>query len=475
MYKYQIDNYFEKKIPIISVVYLPLNANGIVDILSINLEYTLKLKKAKNKINEINTNLWEDIKKYTNPYELIYVFNFNYTYNNHNYTHPENEIQSISTIKPLSRSFFKMIEIVYEFIPICFENNIINTLHIAEGPGGFIEAIRFIRTHNNINNNITCKDTAFGITLIDNNHKNVPSWKQSNIFLRNHPEVIISTGYDGSGNIYNIENILFLDKQIKTHCTIEYKDLKNNTFLDTINEHINEHINKIDELNKLNELGKPVDPIKNIENNNKNSNIIDLVTADGGFDYSIEYNYQEQLSSKLIFSQIITALKCQKTGGDFICKFFDLNTYLTIEMLYILYISYDKIIIYKPFTSRIANSEKYIICKGYCGINNIFVNNLIKVLDDWNKQTGIGINGSTWLTGSTVNQLFIEIPLLFIEKIKELNKIIIDSQIESINDIVKIIKTKTNLDKTWKMKNINKNIHNAKEWCKKYSIPYNNT
>jgi len=308
-----------------------------------------------------------------------------------------------------------MIEIIYEFIPIIFDvNSIINSLHIAEGPGGFIEATRYIRH----NIHLASDDKAIGITLIDDYRKNVPAWKQSNIFLRNHPEVIISTGADGTGNIYNIDNILFLDTQIKKYCT---------TGTDT-----------------------------------GTSNVINFITADGGFDYSIEYNYQEQASSKLLFSQIITALKYQKVGGDFVCKFFDINSYLTVEMLYILYLCYDKITIYKPFTSRIANSEKYIICNGYIGIDNIFLDNLFNILNEWNKNK---LN--------TINQLFDELPILFIDTIKELNKLIINNQIQSINNIINIIKNKHNLNKIWKNIQIEKHTNNAKEWCAKYYIPYN--
>jgi len=405
MYRYQLDNHYERIIPSISVIYLPLSKNGFADILSINLKYTLKLKKSKNKINEINSNLWEDIKKYTNPYELIYIFN----------NKREQNIKSIAKFRPLSRSFFKMIEIIHEFIPNINTKNIINSLHIAEGPGGFIEATRFIRRENN--NMVIDNDRAFGITLIDNMHKNVPAWKQSNIFLKNHPEVIISAGADGTGNIYNIKNILFLETQIKQHIT---------------------------------------------SNEDYHSNMIDFITADGGFDYSVDYNYQEQASSKLIFSQIITALKYQKFSGDFVCKFFDINSYLTVEMLYILYLAYDKITIYKPYTSRIANSEKYIICNNYIGINKELLEGLFNILDDWNKHPT-----------ETINQLFEEIPISFIDKIKELNKILIDNQIQSISKIINIVNTRMNLKKDWKKNNLQLQINYAKDWCKRYQIPYN--
>ena len=43
----------------------------------------------------------------------------------------------------------------------------------------------------------------------------------------------------------------------------------------------------------------------------------DLVTADGGFDFSTNFNKQEQSSLRIIFCEIVTALSVQKKGGAF--------------------------------------------------------------------------------------------------------------------------------------------------------------
>jgi 23S rRNA U2552 (ribose-2'-O)-methylase RlmE/FtsJ len=434
MYKYELHCQSERySPPRISTQYIPLNNMGFADILSVNLEDTLRLRRAKNKINNINSNLWEDIKKYTNPYELIYIFN------NKSNKNPILDFKSIATLRPLSRSFFKMIEIIRDFIPNVHNiDNTLYSLHIAEGPGGFIEATRHIRKsnsnggsidgrndgHNDDNDNGRDSDKAFGITLIDNTRRNVPAWKQSNTFLKQHPEVIISTGSDGTGNIYNIDNILSLESTILTHTN---------------------------------------SPMTMMVVENSNAGICKFITADGGFDYSIDYNYQEQASSKLIFCEILTALKYQALGGDFVCKIFDINSYLTVEMLYILYLAYEKIIIYKPLTSRVANSEKYIICNNYLGIQPELLTGLFNVLSEWNGKN----------TNDTLNQLFSEIPAIFIEKIRNINKEIITIQIQSINNIINIIDTKTNLNKQWKKENIQKQINNAREWCDKYNIPHN--
>jgi uncharacterized protein YllA (UPF0747 family) len=140
-----------------------------------------------------------------------------------------------------------------------------------------------------------------------------------------------------------------------------------------------------------------------------------------------------------------------------------MNAYFTIEMLYLLYICYEKVIIYKPFTSRIANSEKYVICKNFQGINTTFLERLIEVLKEWNA-----------FENETINQLFEAIPERFITDMKVINKKIIDIQIQNITNTIKLL---NNSDKyinnvQWKQKNIKMQIENAKSWCEKYNIPF---
>ena len=56
--------------------------------------------------------------------------------------------------------------------------------------------------------------------------------------------------------------------------------------------------------------------------------------------------------------------------------------------------------------------------------------------------------------------------------IKKINRDIIDLQIKSINKGIDIIKKKYP-DIYWKEQNYNNQITKAREWCKKYKIPYN--
>ena len=184
--------------------------------------------------------------------------------------------------------------------------------------------------------------------------------------------------------------------------------------------------------------------LKNIDNINDIKIQIqgdcDLITADGGIDYSNDYNNQELDSYELLYSEIYTALYCQKEGGCFIIKFFDIFYNKTIQLLNILYRCYDNVSFTKPYTSRPSNSEKYIICQGFKSNKKIL--NLMKY--NWNKKSDIEIN----------------VDYLFYKIIYNYNFIFVNEQIDFINNV------------------LNKQCDNicqkklSLEWCKKYKMPY---
>jgi len=127
---------------------------------------------------------WDTYKKYTNPYEYI------------NSVVP-NRSKCVSKYKPLSRSYFKMIEIMASFDFCDFKK--INSFHIAEGPGGFIEALA--------NNRRNLGDTYTGMTLLDDaEDTNIPAWKKSEYFLRTNPNLHSEKDATGTGDIREIEN-----------------------------------------------------------------------------------------------------------------------------------------------------------------------------------------------------------------------------------------------------------------------------
>ena len=334
-------------------------------------------------------NEWDKYKKYTNAYEYIHTII------------PNTKV-AVSTYKPLSRSFYKMIEIcrmlylVEALPPRC------TTFHLAEGPGGFIEAMAFMRRGVATSDGLV--DTYYGMTLIDDD-MNVPGWRKSKYFLSNNPNVVIEKGIDGKGDLMNPDNLKY--------CFMKY------------------------------------------------AGTMDLVTGDGGFDFSNDFNTQETVSSKLIMCQIAFAIAIQKQGGNFILKFFDTFTKFSLDLLFLLSTIYERVYFIKPNTSRQANSEKYVVCKGF---------RLASVEDLVKKFHKILIQ----MSDKTIVSLFnFELPYIFINKVEEINAIFGQQQIENIVSTLNLIDSTSNAkyDKVETMKKMN--IQKCITWCQKYNLAYN--
>ena len=130
---------------------------------------------------------WDTIKKYTNTYEYIH-------------TPVPVTKQSVCKYKPISRSYFKMVEMFNNFnIGDNFSSNNINSFHLAECPGGFIEAMATTRNNSN--------DKYYGMTLIEPTNNNIPGWKKSERVLSKYPNITVETGIDSRGDLYNKDNL----------------------------------------------------------------------------------------------------------------------------------------------------------------------------------------------------------------------------------------------------------------------------
>jgi 23S rRNA U2552 (ribose-2'-O)-methylase RlmE/FtsJ len=344
------------------------------------------LYNIKEKIDKYEKD-WDIFKKYTNPYEYIH-------------TVTPGKKKSISIHKPLSRSYFKMIEIINTF-SLNSNPKHMKCFHLAEGPGGFIEAL--IKMRNNKN------DSYIGMTILDKNYdSNIPAWKKSENFLKQNENVYIESGSDDTGNILSLDNFKY--------CKENY------------------------------------------------SSIMDFITADGGFDFSFDFNSQEVSITKLLFAQICFALVMQKKGGTFVLKIFDCFMEHSLDLIYILSSFYDKVYIMKPQTSRYANSEKYLICKGFLySSNEQFYSYLFNAFEKMVK-----INSDLYI------DRFLSIPIsyYFLSKIEELNAIFGQQQIENIHYTISLIENK---HKHEKINNLIKiNIKRCIQWCIKNNINYNN-
>ena len=346
------------------------------------------LYKTKEEINQF-VKEWDTVKKLTNPYEFIH-------------TAISIKANSISKIKPISRAFFKLIEICNVLdVFKNFSSKPIKSFHLAEGPGGFIEATVYLR-HNKY-------DRYFGMTLIDDTNYDVPGWKKGESFLQENNNVTIEYGYDGKGNLYNHHNFKF--------CREKY------------------------------------------------GNSMDFITGDGGFDFSVDYNRQENMVLRLILTQVAYAISMQAKGGTFILKMFDLFSQSSVDILYILSSFYKSTYVIKPNTSREANSEKYIVCVGFKYDDTSEISN--KFLSILHVLNNLKINDM-----QIHRILNIKINYKYIKMIEEINAIIGSQQIENILSTLRIIQNKER--KGEKIQSIkNKNIQKCIQWCIKHHIPYN--
>ena len=119
----------------------------------------------------------------------------------------------------------------------------------------------------------------------------------------------------------------------------------------------------------------------------------------------------------------------QKQGGNFILKIFDVFKVKTIEIIYLLCNLYENVFIFKPNTSRCANSEKYIICRNFKNNNKKIITNIIENFD-------LLINKV-----ETIYSLFnIQLNQLFITKLQEINSIYGQQQLENIKNTINLIR-----------------------------------
>lgn len=252
---------------------------------------SLDLAKAKEQISDLEQQgRWELVKKMVNPYEIVY-------------THEDKQFHpSISLVKPLSRSYFKMIEMMhvlqfFELLPK--QQAKVRSAHVAEGPGGFIQALIQLCERNK-----RSLQSATAMTLKPVNPC-VPGWKRAAAFLHRNPQISIHYGEDGTGDVYKPEN--------------------QKSFIAS------------------------------------SKGVASLFTADGGFDFSINYDVQEEKVFHLLVSSALTGLQTLAPDGAFVLKLFDVSSEHTVTLILLLSQCFKEWILYKPALSRPCNSERYFL------------------------------------------------------------------------------------------------------------------
>jgi hypothetical protein len=336
-----------------------------------------RVMAIKNEIDRIApAGFWDDVKKITNPYEYIFL------------SLQRRMHRSISAIVPLSRSYFKMIEI-WDVLGLTTSGR---TAHTAEGPGGFLEAIQDRTGHTTTMTAMTLKSTE----------RTIPGWRKSQAFLNRHPNISIIYGPDNTGNLYNLAN--------------------QDTFA---------------------AAAAPAD----------------IYTADGGFDFSADFNGQENTVQRLLVAEALAGLATVKPGGTMIIKMFDTKNRASLELMWILATCFERTGLMKPYTSRPANSERYWIGQGRREVIPDWTVDMLRCLTATDAPNG-------W------NQLFAEVPWTpeWLAGVQNFQEILETHQFNKIELTLNLIRTPTRAQVQTLLR---ENIANSRRWCIDHSIPMN--
>jgi len=320
-------------------------------------------------------------------------------------------------------SFVKLWEILYIFNLI--PHNVVNykILHLCETTGQQIICSKFWAQKycpklkmenyewmaNSINPYYTINKPEMGnvngnkfdlSNLINNPDKSLPKIDEFGLIKNNYDKWL--WGNDNTGNIINITNIKNIVNYIRTKWLI-----KNDTIV------------KIDKIDKI---------IKNDK--------LHLIICDDNakINNSSTDTFKMQ---KMELSHVVTIIACSSIGGNCCVKHFipyknidiynnsNTNTIdssiFFIGYLYMYFIAFDSMSLYKPNSSNIDNGEFYVICKGFNGIDDKQLNNLYTILDNFKLN-------NTIIEKEYIPESFLKQINNFLEAISNLNIISIEKQ-----------------------------------------------
>lgn len=293
----------------------------------------------------------------------------------------------------VSKAFCKMYEILTEFPLIDLTKKEIKTFHACEVPGHFINAFNYWIKARNENINFNWHAMSLNPYNDENKKKYAGLFSDVYGFISRHKSNW-DWGSDNTGDISKRENLLYYEKK--------YKD-------------------------------------------------IDVFTSDCGLGVNEDFE-QECSLSFLSISQLILGLLVLKIGGNLICKIFiPFTKPLSISILYIYTMYFEKIHIIKPSAGSLANSEVYII-----GLNKK------EHLSEHNKKILFNILENIDMEKS----LFDSFPDLFIDEINKIVKCFIKIQDDFLQksfyyyDNSKILEKDNEKFYNKKMKYVNKWINN---------------
>jgi hypothetical protein len=106
---------------------------------------------------------------------------------------------------------------------------------------------------------------------------------------------------------------------------------------------------------------------------------VHLFTADGGFDFSVNYDIQEKSVYRLLVCSATTGLRCLQVDGSFVIKLFDIYSESTMILIALMARCFKEWTLYKPALSRPCNSERYFLGRGFKALSPTMLESLLEM------------------------------------------------------------------------------------------------
>lgn len=233
----------------------------------------------------------------------------------------------------INRAYYKMREFISFFGEELFPRKSLKIACIAESPGGFIQALFDQRVYDPTGTPVETGiyDRIAGASIGINNQ---PPWKE--LVERIKQEY----------NYVYLQSLEDMESGI-------YAEEKTNVYLQGGSDDDNGQGNILDPDNRQ------------LFYQAFQDEKADIITGDGGIERNKKETTEEMDTHRLLLAEVIMALNCQKQGGSFILKIYDMATEFTMNMIQVLCYCYDEVGLFKPLMSRAASSEKYLVCKRF--------------------------------------------------------------------------------------------------------------
>jgi len=293
----------------------------------------IKFKEIQNKLHNAKNNIWEKYYKYMlNPYELIWPAGITSKPRVRTYysqfikgtKYTKNNIQKILLNKyndgtpPVSRAYYKLYEILHVFGDILDKDPKL-FVTLGDAPGGFAQALAVLYPG--------LKIISVSLLIISDDGHNIAYHPR---IKSDYKTIEIEPLKEGDGNLLKIVNIKYMiDKYRKT-------------------------------------------------------------TSICGCDAALEYGSKdapiriskETQHFKILMSQLVISVGILKLGGMCTIKLYGRFTEPTVQLFYLISQYFKNFYIYKPKSSRITNSEVFVVYTGFIGIKNTELKNLIDSIDN---------------------------------------------------------------------------------------------